>query len=351
MRPAVSRSESIGQAIEQPLAPSPGRLAVTELRIDDAAILKARPPKNSVDPQRPYAFLVEPEHTADGRVEDVATLFLTNRECPFRCLMCDLWKNTTDESVPPGAIPAQIDYALERLPRAQHIKLYNSGNFFDAQAIPPVDHAAIIERVRGFRTVIVENHPKLCTDQCVRFRDRLGTHLEVAIGLETIHPDVLYALNKRMTLEDFDRAVRFLVRREITVRAFILLRPPLLTEDEGVTWAIRSMEHAFATGVGCCSVIPTRAGNGIMEQLEQQGHFTPPALRSLERVAELGLRLGQGRVFVDLWDAEKFASCAVCGPARIERLRQINLTQTIPPPLACTCELGDQPVKKGADSR
>ena len=310
--------------------------------LSDRDILQARPAKQTVDPQRPYAFLVEPECAASGEVVDVATVFLTNRECPFRCLMCDLWKNTTVEIVPPGAIPSQIDYALQRLPPAQHIKLYNSGNFFDAQAIPPGDHAPIIERVRGFKTVIVENHPKLCTDQCVRFRDRLGTHLEVAIGLETIHPDVLQALNKRMTLDDFDRAVRFLVGHGIAVRAFILLRPPFLTEDEGVEWAIRSIDHAFRTGVGCCSVIPTRAGNGIMEQLEQQGHFAPPALRSLERVAEAGLRLGQRRVFVDLWDAEKFASCAGCGPTRIERLRQMNLTQTIPPPVACTCEPGHE---------
>ncbi|MCA9072398.1 MAG: hypothetical protein KDA84_25915, partial [Planctomycetaceae bacterium] len=68
----------------------------------DREIVEARPAKNLVDPNRPYAFLVEPEMAASGQVVDVATVFLTNRECPFRCLMCDLWKNTTDESVPPG---------------------------------------------------------------------------------------------------------------------------------------------------------------------------------------------------------------------------------------------------------
>ena len=85
-------------------------------------ILAARGPRNAVDPRRPYAFLVEREFAACGRVEEVATIFLTNRECPFRCLMCDLWKNTTPERVPAGAIPEQIDYALSRLPPAQHIK-------------------------------------------------------------------------------------------------------------------------------------------------------------------------------------------------------------------------------------
>ena len=101
--------------------------------LSDADILLARPPKHDVDPEKPYAFFSEQERAADGRLVNVATIFLTNRECPFRCLMCDLWKNTTDKSVPPGAIATQIDFALERLPPAHQVKLYNSGNFFDAQ--------------------------------------------------------------------------------------------------------------------------------------------------------------------------------------------------------------------------
>src|SRR5262245_15239857 len=140
-----------------------------------AQILAARGPKNAVDPQRPYAYLVEDECSASGEVVPVATLFLTNRECPFRCLMCALWQNTTDETVPVGAIPAQIDFALSQLPPARQIKLYNSGNFFDPQAIPREDFPAIVSRVRGFENVIVENHPRLCGDDCLRFRDLLQT--------------------------------------------------------------------------------------------------------------------------------------------------------------------------------
>ena len=141
------------------------------------------------------------------------------------------------------------------------------------EAIPREDHAAIAARVSGFRTVIVENHPQLCGDDCLRFRDLLpaDTEFEIAIGLETIHPDVLPRLNKRMTLDDFTRAADFLRRGGIHVRAFILLRPPFLTEDEGIEWALRSIDFAILHGVRCCSIIPTRGGNGIMEQLLAAG--------------------------------------------------------------------------------
>ena len=97
-------------------------------RITDAAILAARGAKNLVDPFRPYHMLVEPEWSADRVVEDVATVFLSNRECPFRCLMCDLWKNTTDEKVPVGAISEQIRFALDQLPVAQQLNRLKTNN-------------------------------------------------------------------------------------------------------------------------------------------------------------------------------------------------------------------------------
>jgi len=303
----------------------------------DLEILSARPAKNDVDPRRPYAYFVEPEHSSDGNIVDVATVFLTNRECPFRCLMCDLWKNTTDERVPIGAIPEQIDFALSQLKEARQIKLYNSGNFFDAQAVPTEDHPQIAHCVRRFENVVVENHPKLCGDRCVEFRELIATNLEVAIGLETIHEKTLRSLNKSMTLDDFRQAVAFLLEHEIAVRAFILLKPPFMSEQEGVEWAIRSMEFAFSLGVACCSVIPTRDGNGMMELLGDRGLFARPQLASMEAVLEQGIRLGDGRAFIDLWDAARFSSCAICESDRIERVRQMNLTQEVIPPISCQC--------------
>jgi radical SAM enzyme (TIGR01210 family) len=303
----------------------------------DAQILAARGAKRAVDPTRPYAYLVEPERSAAGSVVQVATLFLTNRECPFRCLMCDLWQNTTDDTVPVGAIPAQIDFALAQLSSAEQIKLYNSGNFFDPQAIPPADYGAIAARCQSFERVIVENHPRLCTPRCREFRDQLPGQLEVALGLETVHPAALAALNKRMTVADFDRAAEFLADQNIDLRVFLLLRPPLLSEEEGIDWALASLEHAFARGATCCSVIPTRAGNGIMKQLERTGRFAPPHLSSLETVLERGIALGKGRVFADLWDGQRLAECASCTPKRLERLRQMNLSQTVLPPVTCGC--------------
>lgn len=302
----------------------------------DQTILAARPPKHHVDPLQPYAFLVEPEYQRSGRVEDVAVVFLTNKECAFRCLMCDLWKHTTDQRVPVGAIPTQIDYALQRLAPAKHIKLYNSGNFFDPSAIPPEDYAAIAERVKGFATVIVENHPKFCSSRVPRFIEALrqsGSQatLEVAMGLETIHPDVLPLLNKQMTTDDFHLACQELQKLDVVLRAFILLKPPTLSESQGVEWAEKSAVFAFDCGVDTVSIIPVRAGNGLMDELQTAGRFSPPTLCSMEDVMDSLVSLKRGRVFIDLWDAADTFADDRDSAKRLARLNEMNLTQTMLP--------------------
>ncbi len=306
-----------------------------DFEMDDRWILSHRSSKNTVDARVPYAFLAEQERTAAGYIENVATVFLTNRECPFRCLMCDLWKNTTGEKSQPGDIPRQIAWALKRLPPARHIKLYNSGNFFDTKAIPPEDYEEIAAILEPFETVIVESHPKLIGERCLQFRDLLRGKLEVAIGLETAHPEVLEKLNKRMDLEEFRRCVSFLMKNGIRTRAFTLLRTPFLTEEEGVFWSKRTLDFAFDVGVECCVVIPTRPGNGAMDWLEAHDFFTKPSLTSLEIVMEYGIRSGLGRVFADLWDLDIFSTCPHCFERRKKRLEIMNMEQRIPPAIKC----------------
>lgn len=298
-------------------------------------ILAHRGGRNAVSADRPYAFFVEEEAAEAGRTVRVATVFLTNRECPWRCLMCDLWKNTLADTVPAGAIPAQIDHALSQLPPADWIKLYNSGSFFDPRAIPPEDLPVIAGRVRRFQRVIVECHPVLVDESCVSFRDELQRPLEVAMGLETAHPEVLARLNKRMTLDQFARAAEYLRTRDIALRVFVLLRPPFLSEAEGVDWARRSIDFAFDCGAGVVAVIPTRTGNGALDELARMGEFTEPALESLEQVLDYGLQQQRGRVVADLWDLQRFARCPVCFSKRQERLHKMNLCQTRLPAIEC----------------
>lgn len=306
--------------------------------LSDRQVLDLRGPKAALDPSRAYAAAWEEERDDRGTLAPTAVVFLTNKECPFHCVMCDLWHDTLDAPVPVGSIPLQIRAALAALPPARQIKLYNAGSFFDPQAIPPDDDGEIAGVVAECDRVIVEAHPAFLRgaygERCLRLRDRVNGRLEVAIGLETAEPGVLARLNKRMTLDDFAAAAAFLRRHDIDLRAFILLQPPFMPAADAVEWGCRSIDYAFDHGAHVCSIIPTRHGNGAMEAL---GAAAPkPSLDALEAVVEYGVSLGRGRVFADLWEVERFFSCD-CSPCRATRLRDINRDQQVPAAISCAC--------------
>ena len=305
-------------------------------------IVERRSPKNPLDPSRPYAWLLEKERDADGDLVDGLTIFLTNKECPWRCLMCDLWQNALDETVPAGAIAGQIDFALGQVQREhgglaklRQVKLYNAGSFFDAQAIPEAEDAAIASCLAKFDRVIVETHPALVGERCLQFRNRINGRLEVALGLETIHPEALEKLNKRVTLGQFRDAAEFIMRNDMALRAFVLLQPPFIPAGESVEWAKRSIDFSQDCGASVTALIPTRTGNGAMDRLAAAGKFTEPTLGQLEEAMDYSVGQARGRVFADLWDLDRFSSCPACFPKRRDRLAKQNDTQQVPAPVSC----------------
>lgn len=277
---------------------------------------------------------VEQEACADGSLADVVTVFLTGRECPWRCAMCDLWRFTIETDTPAGALAKQIREAIGPVPardgRPRHVKLYNAGSFFDARAVPPSDYEAIAGAIAGFSRVIVESHPALVGPRVDQWLGALSTHgiaLEVAMGLETAHPEALERLNKRMTVAQFRDAAHALGRRGVGVRAFLLVSPPFVPHGEQREWLRRSVDEAFACGAQVVSLIPMRPGNGAVEALAREGLFTAPDLETLEDAFDEALARARGRVFADIWDLERLATCDACAAARRARLMTMNLTQ------------------------
>jgi radical SAM enzyme (TIGR01210 family) len=258
----------------------------------DRFIIDLRGPRPQHDPWRYQDLVTDDEPTERGGVARVGTVFLTGRECPWRCAMCDLWRFTTRHDTPAGAIPAQIQAARETWRThgedISRVKLYNASNFFDPRAVPENDYAAIGAQLAGLDQVIVESHPALIGDRVSRFAVAIGgTRLEVAMGLETAHPAALDALNKRMTVDDFSSAAADLHRRNISLRVFLLISPPFVPHEEQDTWLLKSVAFAEECGASVISLIPARGGNGTMEILTAQGLFRPPTREDVSRSLEL----------------------------------------------------------------
>lgn len=305
-------------------------------------IRQARPPRAPVGADRPLGHEWETERRVGGGERRVLTVFLAGAECPFTCLFCDLWRHTLEGPTPAGAIPAQLEMALEAAgaaPGGCALKLYNASNFFDARAVPPDDDTRVARLCAGFARVTVECHPRLLGERAERFADALDGRLEIAMGLETVHPDVFPRLHKGMTRDDFDAGVAWARERGLGTRAFVLVGLPWVPAREFSAWAASSARHAAELGVDRVSLIPLRAGNGALDALVREGALEPVRLEHVEEALAAALAAaGPGTVVeVDPWDLEPLARCGACGPVRIERLREANLAGRAPRRVPCAC--------------
>jgi len=303
----------------------------------DRRIRALRPPKRSVDPYTAHGSVLEAERRPDGRVEQTLTAFLVGAECPFTCSFCDLWQWTLDGPTPPGAIVAQLERVLSTLegPRPQRLKLYTASNFFDRRAMPRDDWPALARLAATFEAVTVESHASTIGAATLEFARLLGRRLEVAVGLETIHPGAMAQLNKRLEPAKFDHAARLLADAGIDLRAFVLLGASHVPDEESVAWTVRTVEYAVQCGAAVVSIIPVRGGNGEMERLRALGLFTPPTLVQLEATLDRCLALAPTVVAADLWDVRLLPACEACREERIARLARINLTGLAEARIAC----------------
>ena len=124
-----------------------------------------------------------------------------------------------------GAIPAQVAAARQDASSrggdaVTQIKLYNAGSFFDPRAVPESDYDAIAAGARragagGRRIPSGAGRPprRTCSldprspGHAARSGDS-AVQLEVAMGLETVHPEALERLHKRMTVDRVRRTRR-----------------------------------------------------------------------------------------------------------------------------------------------
>ena len=303
----------------------------------DQRIRSLRPAKPYVDPFKALGSVLEEERRPNGKIERALTVFLAGAECPFTCSFCDLWQWTIDGPTPPGSLTNQLESVLQALdgPVPDRLKIYNASNFFDQRAVPSEDLAGMAGLAASFEAVTVESHANTIGASTLAFARQIPGRLEVAVGLETIHPVAAANLNKRLDLARFDSTARFLSENGVDLRVFVLLGAAYIPVEESVRWTVRTVEHAVERGASVVSIIPVRGGNGEMERLQALGHFTPPTLSQLEESLGLSLQFTNTVVTADLWDVERLPACEHCRAARVERLRRTNVSGRAEPQISC----------------
>jgi radical SAM enzyme (TIGR01210 family) len=202
------------------------------------------------------------------------------------------------ESVDGGSVAhedllAQVDHALDHEREhaddpAEQIKIYTSGSFLDEREVGPETREAIAETFADRDRMVVESLPDFVDREKIReFTDR-GVETDVAIGLETATDRVRHdCVNKYFDFADFEDACAAADAVDgAGIKAYLLMKPPFLSEREALADMVDSVERCLAVeGCHTVSMNPCNVQRYTMvEDLYHDGGYRPPWLWSVAQV-------------------------------------------------------------------
>ncbi|MEF8773496.1 MAG: archaeosine biosynthesis radical SAM protein RaSEA [Halobacteriales archaeon] len=256
------------------------------------------------DPHEPTRVWVDEDNTPDG-VVDSLTIILNTGGCRWAraggCTMCGYVAESVEGgTVPHDALMDQVDAALahERdhyagegaeTETAEQVKIYTSGSFLDEREVPAETRAAIAETFADRDRVLVESLPDFVDrEKLADFTDR-GLAFDVAVGLETASDRVRSdCVNKYFAFEDFEAAAAEAAAVGAGVKAYLLLKPPFLSESEAIADMKDSVRRcADVNNVHTVSMNPTNVQRYTMvDEMHFRDGYRPPWLWSVVEVLE-----------------------------------------------------------------
>jgi len=250
----------------------------------------------SYDPHEPTRVWLDEDNTPDG-VRQSLTIILNTGGCRWAraggCTMCGYVAESVEGgSVTHEALLDQIDVCLEHEAQtaeepAPLIKIYTSGSFLDERELSANSRKAIAETFSDRERIVVESLPDFVEPEPLEaFRD-VGLETDVAIGLETATDRVRQdCVNKYFEFEDFIEASEVAQSVGAGIKAYLLLKPPFLAEQEAIDDMISSVERcaefAHTVSMNPCNV----QRYTMVDRLHYRGGYRPPWLWSVVEVLE-----------------------------------------------------------------
>ena len=227
----------------------------------------------------------------DGKVVDAWVIIFRTRGCYWAhtsgCSMCG-YVNDTAVDVSEADLLHQLASVLPKHKGQPVVKVYTSGNFFDDHELAPDARRAILREL-GDRCekVIVETLSHMIRREQLDDAMTYVDSLEVAFGLESTNERVLrYGVNKMWGLKEHARAAALVHDAGGTVKTYLLVKPPLLTEREAIEDAVRS-GHEADSHSDTISFNPVNVQRDtLVDHMFKRREYRPPWLWSVVEVLE-----------------------------------------------------------------
>ena len=256
-------------------------------------------------PDEPTRVWLDEDNTPDGVYQSL-TIILNTGGCRWAraggCTMCGY----VAESVEGGSVAhedlmAQVEACLEHEREEADedsglVKIYTSGSFLDEREVPAETRQAIAETFADRNRIVVESLPDFVDREKIADFTEVGLQTDVAVGLETANDRVRHdCVNKYFDFEDFEAACAEALEADAAVesagagvKAYLLLKPPFLSESEAIADMKQSVRNcAEVEGCHTVSMNPTNVQRYTMvDQLHFRGGYRPPWLWSVADVLE-----------------------------------------------------------------
>ena len=270
------------------------------------------------------------------------------------CTMCSYLLDGTDKNPTEEEFLLQFQSAMSKLDKHTaplSVKIYTSGSFLDSDEIPASTRNQMLESISNddrIKEVVLESRPEYVTDSVLtEVRRILGDRrVELGIGLES-SSDIVRSvcINKNFNFRSFADSVNTAKRYSIGTRAYVLLKPPFLTERSALLDAQKTVTDALALGVSTISLNPVNVQRStLVEDLWEKGKFRPPWLWSVVEVLRHAHRIAEGTINIvcDPVAAGKSRgahNCGKCDAPILDAIRRFSLDQDVRSleSLACDC--------------
>lgn len=238
-----------------------------------------------------------------GKPQKVLTITLTPTGCSWAeaggCTMCGEYEGS-QKTV---AVSSEFHIAQFATALAKYIKKYNpswlrieqEGNFINESEVGLEAQLTILRlasMINGIERITIEARPIYITTERIKLlKECIGgsnVELEIGMGLEAQN-DVIrnICINKGESKKVFEDAVNLMNENGIFPLAYILLKPPFLTEGEAIQEAIDTLHYAYKIGFKRFSLEPMSLHKyTLVDALAEVGCYKIPWLWSVLEVAK-----------------------------------------------------------------
>ncbi|HEX17093.1 MAG TPA: TIGR01210 family radical SAM protein [Thermoplasmatales archaeon] len=300
--------------------------------------LKSRAELDKINPDVPARIWREDE-LIDGKYAKALVAVLVTSGCRWNlCSMCGYFRESR-RYVTDANILRQVDLILSRYQGEEMIKIFTSGSFLDDREIGFDTQIRIMEKLGGVRKlkrISIESRPEFVRfDRLRRLLEKVHPkELEISIGLESADDDILkYSINKGFKFSTYLDAVKVARDAGCSIKTYLLLKPPFLTESRAIRDCIESIKK-IRDLTDSVSINPVAVHRyTLVEYLWERKEYRPPWLWSILEVLREGKKvLKEKRIRCDVTgggERRGAHNCGRCDKVVLDLIRKFSMDQKV----------------------